>query len=162
MSFKVFTRQEMLREHPLPFFSLLNYYGKMRIFTFIIASVIVLCSLSGCVAVLFGTGIAGGVVLSEDTVEFMYHTDLLQAWDISYAALGRIGSIKFADKINAEIKTDIAGSAVTVKIMPTSMQSVVFHITARKNIFPDIKRAIAVMRTIEEALRMQEQDVATQ
>jgi len=64
-------------------------------------------SLSGCVAVLVGGGVAGGIALSKDSASVNLDKSFDQAWNVTYKQLEKMGAINLQDKKSGKIEANI-------------------------------------------------------
>ena len=107
---------------------------------------------SGCIAIILGAGVAGGIVISQDTVRLQFDTNSERAWDKTHAALDKMGIINSEDKKAGTIEATIQESHVTARITPVTTQAMRIEVKARKNLLPNIDLANKVINDINNRL----------
>jgi hypothetical protein len=107
---------------------------------------------SGCVPILLGAGVAGGIMVTKDSVQLQYDTDLAKAWKAVHSAFDRMGIINVQDEKGGTIDGTIQESHVTARITPVTTSSVKIEVKARKNLLPDMDLANKVINDINNRL----------
>ena len=116
---------------------------------------IFLCSCSflyGCVAVLIGAGVAGGIAISEDTAKLEVDTSFRRAWGASYKTIESMGTITLRDKEAGKIEATVRESKVTVQIVAVTAKTVRVEVKARKNLLSNTDLAMEIINKINSRL----------
>lgn len=108
--------------------------------------------LSGCVAVLVGAGVAGGIAVSNDTVRLQIETNYEKAWKATHDALDRTGIINAQDKNAGTIEATVEESHIMATITIVAPQSTRIEIKARKNLLPNMDLANKIINNINNRL----------
>ena len=108
--------------------------------------------LNGCVPILIGAGVAGGIVVTQDMVRLQYDTSFDHAWDTTHEAIDKMGIISFQDKKAGKIEATIQESFVTARVTPVTAQSMKIEIKARKNMLPNMDLANKIINDINNRL----------
>ena len=97
---------------------------------------------TGCVyLVVGGIGALGGYVISPDTVEGIAAVDEMELWDTSVEILSIMGTVTETQEEGGIILATVAGSKVSVVILPHDEELMKIRIKARKNYIPKISTA---------------------
>ena len=121
----------------------------------LIISLALLCSSSflyGCVAVLIGAGVAGGIAISEDTAKLEADTGFRRAWGAAYEAVESMGAITSRDKDAGKIEATVRESKVNVQIVAVTSKTIRIQVKARKNLLPNIDLAMEIINKINSRL----------
>lgn len=126
----------------------------MRKISNVVLSLSVILLLYGCAAVLIGTGVAGGIAISEDTVKLEKSTSVAHAYAVTYSTLERMGVIILENKYAGRIEAEVQNSKVTAQIESLTPKTIRIKITARKdfNLIPNIDLAMEIINRINNRL----------
>ncbi len=108
--------------------------------------------LSGCVAIILGAGVAGGIAISQDTVRLQYDTNFENAWQTTHIALDKMGIISAEDKKAGKIEATIQESHVVARVIPVVSTAMRIEVKARKNMLPNIDLASKIINDINNRL----------
>ncbi len=107
---------------------------------------------SGCTAVLIGAGVAGGLVISEDSAKFSVDKDFSHAWAASHQVLSKEGKITSEDKTAGKMEAVMGDSRVVVLVKAITRRSTSIEVRARKNLLPHVALSAEISRKIQERL----------
>ena len=124
----------------------------MKKISIVILSIFYLLSISGCVAVLVGAGVAGGIAISEDTVKLERDTSFRRAWAVSTNTVKSMGSITLQDKTAGKIEAIVRDTKIHLNVLPVTPKTVRIEVKARKNFLPNINLATEIINTINSRL----------
>ncbi len=111
--------------------------------------------LSGCAAALLGGGIIGGIIISDDSVEYTFSTGVDEVWRTALEYLRNNGEIVKIDKEKGIVYAEKVFGKDYVQIMvegkPAGTRTVV---KARKTIklIPDVDAAVKIMAALIKEL----------
>lgn len=123
---------------------------------FKIAGLLSLCLLfSGCAIFLLGSGVAGGIAISKDTIEGNWDKSLDKVWRESREVLMQEGFIRLENRVGGKIEAEVRKSMVEVEILQISARTVRIHVKARKGhkLLPDIDLANGIYNKIFERVK---------
>lgn len=103
---------------------------------------------NGCVAVLLGAGVAGGIVVSQDKIQMQVDANYDKAFQTVHTTLSRLGIINSEDAKGGNIEATVQESHVIARITPQTEQSIRITIKARKNLLPDMDLANKIINDI--------------
>ncbi len=103
---------------------------------------------SGCVALLVGAGVAGGIAVSQDKVQLQVDTSYEHAFKVVHTTLERMGIINTEDQKGGNIEATIQESHVIARITSVTAKSVRIEIKARKNFLPNMDLANKIINDI--------------
>ena len=115
------------------------------------AAVFLVCN-SGCTAALISAGVAGGLVISEDSAKFSVDKDFNHAWAASHRVLFKEGKITSEDKTAGRIEAAVGESRVVVLVKTITRRSTSIEVKARKNLMPHVALSTEISRKIQERL----------
>ncbi|MFH1691333.1 MAG: DUF3568 family protein [Candidatus Omnitrophota bacterium] len=108
---------------------------------------------SGCVFVAGGiAGVAGGYMLTRDTISGEYGVKYKQAWRASIDACSTLGEVTEQDSDDGIILATIDRVKVRVMVSELSDKSVTIKVKARKAFFPQMGTAEKVFARIAQKL----------
>lgn len=108
--------------------------------------------LSGCVAVLVGAGVAGGIAASQDKGQLQVDCNFDRAFKTTHVALDRMGIINSEDKSSGSIEATLQESHVIARVVSVTAHSTRIEIKARKNLLPNIDLANKIINDINNRL----------
>lgn len=118
----------------------------------VLAGIVGLCFLSGCVAAFVGAGLTGGTMVGEDTIELIKETEFNHAWQMANETLKRMGTIKDVDEEANTIEAVVKGAKVKCVIDRVTPSVVKIQVSARKNLMPKIDIASAIINNLHDML----------
>jgi len=104
--------------------------------------------LSGCAALLLGTGVAGGYAISKDSIKNHFDRSPNELYRISRDVIGQMGLVTSEDHRRHRIEAEVEGVNVTITVTPVSEQTTELKVRARKLLLPKIDVAQAVYNRI--------------
>ena len=107
---------------------------------------------SGCTAMLIGAGVAGGLVISEDSAKFSVDKGFSHAWAASRQVLSKEGKMTSEDKTAGKMEAAVGESRVIVFVKATTRRSTTIEVKARKNLLPHVALSTEISRKIQERL----------
>ena len=107
---------------------------------------------SGCTAMLIGAGVAGGLVISEDSAKFSVDKDFNHAWAASHQVLSKEGKITSEDKTAGKMEAAVGDSRVVVFVKAITRRSTSIEVKARKNRLPHVALSTEISRKIQDRL----------
>jgi hypothetical protein len=107
---------------------------------------------SGCTAMLIGAGVAGGLVISEDSAKFSVDKDFSHAWAASHQVLFKEGKITLEDKTAGKMEAALGDSRVVVLVKAITRRSTSIEVKARRNRLPHVALSTEISRKIQERL----------
>ena len=108
----------------------------------ILCSVFILITLSGCAALLLGTGVLGGVAISEDTVKSEVDAGFDQVWSATLNEVEKMGGeFTVKDKVRGVIEVKVKSSNVHIEIDRLTPKTIRMTVKSRKHLLPNIKLA---------------------
>jgi len=114
---------------------------------------VVLVLNSGCTAALIGAGVAGGLVISEDSATFSVDKDFNHAWAASHRVLSKEGKmITFEDKTAGKMEAVVGDSRVVIFVKAITRRSTSVEVKARRNLLPHPALSAEISRKIQERL----------
>ncbi len=114
---------------------------------------LVLIGLNGCAPLLIGTGAAGGVALSVDTIRLERNISYENAWNATMETLSEIGSIRSAEKQRGKIEAQVNEATITVLVSKQPGDTMAMDVTARKKGLPALQMAETVADRINSQIR---------
>ncbi len=123
---------------------------------FILASVACLLSVvlfSGCVALILGAGVAGGIAISQDTIRLQSNTSRDRAFNVTHQTLDRMGIINKEDPKANMIEATVEDSHVVARIIPVTKNSIRIEVKVRKNLLPNMDLASKIINDINGRLK---------
>ncbi len=112
--------------------------------------------ISGCVPALIGTGIVGGIIISDDTVSETFEKDVDTVWKEAISYLEENGEIVKIDKENGIVYAEkVFGSRyVQIKVEGKPVGTKVW-VKARKTakLIPDVDDGVKVIIDLHKRLR---------
>ncbi|MBI4436856.1 MAG: DUF3568 family protein [Candidatus Omnitrophica bacterium] len=108
----------------------------------ILCSLFILLTLSGCAALLIGTGVLGGVAISEDTVRSEVDTEYDRAWATTLNELEKMGGeFTVKDKVRGVIEVKVRASNIHIEVDRLTPKTIRLTVKSRKRLLPNIKLA---------------------
>ncbi len=99
---------------------------------------------SGCAlypVVLVGTGVLGGVAISEDTVKSEVDVDYDRVWNAVLNEMEKSGDVILKDKIHGTVEGKVQSSEIHITVERITPKTVRFKVKSRKHFLPNIKLA---------------------
>jgi hypothetical protein len=125
----------------------------MKKFTLVAVGLFLSASLlSGCIAILLGAGVAGGIVISQDTIRLQYDTNFDRAYRATHDALDKMGIINAEDKKAGTIVATIQDSHINARVIPVTSNAIRIEVKARKNLLPNLDLASKIINDINNRL----------
>ena len=87
---------------------------------------------SGCVLLLVGAGVTGGIAISKDTIEGHFDKKIDPVWKVAREVLMQEGFIRLEDKPHGHIEAEVRKSEVKIEILQVSEKTVRIRVKARK------------------------------
>ena len=109
---------------------------------------------SGCAIFLLGAGAAGGIAISDDTMEGNFDKNFDRVWKITREVIMHDGFIRLEDKPHGKLEAEIKKSQVEVELSQLTPQTVRLRIKARKGykLLPDMDLANSLHNRISSKL----------
>ena len=123
-----------------------------RILFLIVSCLLSVVLFSGCVAIILGAGVAGGIAISQDTIRLQSNTNRDRAFNVTHQTLDRMGIINKEDPKAGTIESTVEDSHVVARIIPVTKNSMRIEIKARKNLLPNMDLASKIVNDINSRL----------
>ncbi|MBN2484198.1 MAG: hypothetical protein JXD21_08380 [Candidatus Omnitrophica bacterium] len=121
--------------------------------THCLLSLCLLFSLTGCIPLLVGTGVAGGLVLSVDTVRLDLDTTIEQAWEETRSVLSERGQVIFENESDGVIRARIGDTSVAAYVARVTYDSgdtsIWVDVSARRRALPNLDLAFEIINDIQ-------------
>ena len=105
-------------------------------------------SVGGCAAVLVGTGVLGGLAVSDDTVQTTLDRRPEIIFRFAKAEMEQQGTITLEDDRHFKLQARVDASDVTVTVQSISRQTARLRVKARKNLLPNLELAHQIYTAI--------------
>ncbi|MCP4649977.1 MAG: DUF3568 family protein [PVC group bacterium] len=126
----------------------------MKKITLSLLIVFSMVSLSGCTALLVGTGAAAaGVGIAVDTVRLERNIDKETAWNASKQTLEEMGKITSENGVGRRLKAEVEKARITVEFSSVQDGPIWVDVKARKNGLPDLPMANKIVDAINSNIR---------
>lgn len=126
----------------------------MKKFLLSILSFGLLCSITGCSALMLGGGAAGGASLAMDTIRLERFVNYENAWGAAIETLNEMNAkIISDDQDKGIIKSELNGADITISIMQLKSRPTSIDVKVREKGFPNLKLADTIVEAINEQLR---------
>ena len=110
-------------------------------------------SMSGCIAVLLGTGAAAGYAVSKDSVRNSFDLSKDFVYHHSLAVAKEVGFITVEDASHGLIRMNVGDANVTITVKPITKRAVELKVSARNQLLlPEIDVAQTVYTKIIQRL----------
>lgn len=123
-----------------------------RFFLLTISCLLSVFLFSGCVAIILGAGVAGGIAVSQDTIRLQSNTSHDRAFNVTHQTLDRIGIINKEDQKAGIIESTVEDSHVVARIIPVTKNSIRIEVKVRKNLLPNMDLASKIVNDINGRL----------
>jgi len=121
----------------------------------LIAVFVISSTVYGCGPFLIGSGVAGSVILSVDTVRLRRNITYEQAWSATQATLEETGEITFKNEQKGIISAKSEETEVAIEIIKIAEQTTAIDVKARKKGLPNLGLAESIADKINDNLKAQ-------
>jgi hypothetical protein len=128
---------------------------KLRVPIIVFFSVLILAVGGGCVPMLVGGGLAGGVAVSMDTIRLDVDVDIEQAWETTKTVVSARGEILSEIPEKGLIIAKVGDAKVSIliaKIIYKDGESVWIDVSARRRALPHMALAAEIIDAIDKEL----------
>lgn len=123
-----------------------------RVFLLTMSCLLSVFLFSGCVAIILGAGVAGGIAISQDTIRLQSNTNRDRAYNVTRQTLDRLGIINKEDQKTDTMEATVEDSHVVARIIPVTKNSMRIEIKVRKNMLPNMDLASKIVNDINGRL----------
>ena len=123
-----------------------------RFFLLSVACLLSVVLFSGCVALILGAGVAGGIAISQDTIRLQSNTNRDRAFNVTRQTLDRMGIINKEEPKAGTIEATVEDSHVVARIIPVTKSSMRIEVKVRKNLLPNMDLASKIINDINSRL----------
>ena len=108
--------------------------------------------IQGCVALLLGTGVLGGIAISEDTVQSEIEAGYKKVWAVTVDEVERMGTVKMKDEAGGRIEAKVKSSEVIATVEQATDKAIRLKVKARKRLLPNVKLAHEIVGRVLKRL----------
>ncbi len=99
------------------------------------------CLTSGCAVFLVGSGVLGGLAISEDTVQSNLDRPMSRIWRVALQETKKAGGVTLQDEEHGRLEADVESAHVWISIDQLTPKTVRLKVKARKNLLPKMELA---------------------
>lgn len=125
---------------------------KKRIITGLVSVCLLCLSVSGCVWMVLGVGVAGGYAISKDTIAGELDKDYDSIWTAAEKVCSIMGTVKNKDRTKGFIDVDVDKAKVSINIERLTPETLRLKVSARKYMMPNIALAQKIFVKINQQI----------